>query len=215
MDAGNVRTAGLVSATGNITGGNLIISGNLVDTGDLVITSSAANANVIITPTGTGAIRIDKDLLNGQANGVGNIGNSTGYFNTVFAKATSAQYADLAELYAADTWYDKGTVLSFGGEHEVTITMQDSDSRVAGVVSSNPSYVMNAGLTADRPVQVALIGRVPVSVVGAVSKGDLMVSAGNGCARADNSAKAGTILGKALENHPGPSGMIEIVVGRV
>jgi hypothetical protein len=132
----------------------------------------------------------------------------------VFAKATSAQYADLAEKYVADAEYAPGTVLAFGGDQEVTLATDAGSTRVAGVVSTNPSYIMNAGLTGEHVAMVALQGRVPCRVVGAVAKGDLMVAAGNGAAKADNTARAGTIIGKALENFDGAEGTIEVVIGR-
>jgi hypothetical protein len=148
-------------------------------------------------------------------NGVGNIGSSSVYFNTVFAKATSAQYADLAEKYTADAEYASGTVLSFGGAQEVTVTLTDADHRVAGVVSTNPATIMNAGLVSEHVATVALTGRVPCSVTGTVRKGDSMVSAGNGVARAEANPAISTVIGKSLEDFDGDSGMIEIVVGRV
>jgi hypothetical protein len=162
---------------------------------------------------GTGTIT-GGNIVNSNANGVGNIGSSTTYFNTVFAKATSAQYADLAEKYTADAAYEPGTVVSFGGAKEVTITASSPDRRVAGVVSTNPSYIMNGGLEAEFVATVALTGRVPTKVVGPVRKGDLMVSAGNGQARADVDPQVGTVIGKALEDFDGAEGVIEVVVGR-
>jgi hypothetical protein len=214
--SGNILTGGLISATGSITaGGDLSLIGNIVDTGALTI-STSSNGNITLSPNGTGVIIASKDLINGQANGVGNIGSSTTYFNTVFAKATSAQYADLAENYRADADYEPGTVLEFGGDEEVTISTTDSSKRVAGVVSTNPAYLMNAGLSGKHIASVALTGRVPVKIEGPVAKGDLMVSNGNGRARAcmDAVPIVGTILGKSLENFTGGEGTIEVVIGK-
>jgi hypothetical protein len=180
-------TGATVSVTGNITGGNLSV--------------------------GTGTIT-GGNIVNSNANGVGNIGSATTYFNTVFAKATSAQYADLAEKYVADAAYAPGTVLVFGGTAEVTVNAVDADRRVAGVVSTNPSYTMNSGLEAEHVATVALTGRVPTLVVGPVHKGDLMVSAGLGRARAEADPRVGTVIGKALEDFDGAEGTIEVVVGR-
>ena len=118
-------------------------------------------------------------------------------------------------MYVADADYPPGTVVSFGGEHEVTLANQTNDFRVAGVVSTQPAHLMNTGLQGQYVIPVALTGRVPCRVTGTVNKGDLMVTAGNGHARANNFAQAGTILGKSLENYQGDSGMIEVVVGRV
>jgi hypothetical protein len=134
---------------------------------------------------------------------------------TFVGVATSAQYADLAESYLADDAYPPGTVVSFGGDQEVTICTVDSDTAVAGVVSTNPAYEMNAGLQGQYVCQVALMGRVPCQVKGPVSKGSLMVSAGDGFARASTAPDPGTIIGKALENFEGDQGIIEVVVGRV
>jgi hypothetical protein len=177
-------TATTVSATGNVTG---------------------ANINGIINTN---------SILNSGSNGTGNIGSSSTYFNTVFAKATSAQYADLAEKYVADAEYAPGTVVSFGGEKEITRSEVDADRAVAGVVSTNPSYIMNATLEAEHVAVVAFTGRVPTSVTGTVAKGDLMVSNGDGTARSDADPKAGSIIGKALENFEGGTGTIEVVIGR-
>jgi hypothetical protein len=116
-------------------------------------------------------------------------------------------------MYAADASYAPGTVLSFGGANEVTQSNIDSDRRVAGVVSTNPSYIMNAGQAGDNVVAVALTGRVPTSVTGSVTKGDLMVSNGDGTARAEADPRVGTVIGKALADSKGNT-VIEVVVGR-
>jgi hypothetical protein len=210
---GNLTTAGQVVATGNVSGGNLNVTGNIVDTAALEIITGS-NGNITLSPNGNGVIVANKDIRNGQANGVGNIGATGGFFNTIFAKATSAQYADLAEKYVADAEYAPGTVVVFGGDKEVTVSTTDADRAVAGVVSTNPSYTMNAGLEAEHVATVALTGRVPCRVTGSVHKGDLMVSAGYGMARAEADPRVGTVIGKALENFEGTEGVIEVVVGR-
>jgi len=134
---------------------------------------------------------------------------------TMFAKTTTAQYADLAEYYTADADYPPGTVLSFGGNNEVTIATGINDPRIAGVVSTNPAHVMNAGLTSEHTAMVALAGRVPTLVVGVVAPGDMMVSAGGGRAKACAAPAMGTVIGKALQAHPGGQGTIEVVIGRI
>lgn len=186
-------TGGVVSVTGNIT------SGNLTTAGILTVNSGAAATGIV----------------NGAANAVGNIGSSVKYFNQLFAQATTALYADLAEVYEADQDYAPGTVVSFGGDKEVTVSTSAGDSTVAGVISANPSYLMNNGLTADHRAIVALTGRVPTSVTGTVTKGAMMISAGKGRACACATPAMGTVIGKALENFSGESGIIEIVVGRM
>jgi hypothetical protein len=191
IQGGNLRTAGLISATGAITGAAITGSSLTVTTGNITC----------------------GNIVNANGNGVGNIGSSSLYFNTVFAKATSAQYADLAEKYTADAEYEPGTVVQFGGSAEVTLCVADGCSRVAGVISTNPSYIMNGTLEGAHVATVALTGRVPTKVTGAVRKGDLMVSAGNGVARAEANPQVGTVIGKALEDSNGDA-VIEVVVGR-
>jgi len=180
-----IYTTGLSSVTGNIIAGNLTVS--------------------------TGTITVG-NIVNANGNAVGNIGSSSNYFNTIFGKATTAQYADLAENYLADAVYVPGTVLDFDGAQEVTLSTRDSSKRVAGVVSTNPAHLMNSTLDGAHVVAVALVGRVPTQVTGTIAKGDLMVSAGNGRARAEANPAIGTVIGKALENFSGGEGTIEIVI---
>lgn len=169
------------------------------------------NANAIVRITASG-------IENSLGNATGNIGNSTSYFNTIFAKATSAQYADLAEMYVADQEYPSGTVMSFGGNQEVTVSTISHDTAVAGVVSTNPSYLMNSAQTGDYVVAVALTGRVPCQVVGTINKGDRLVASDiSGVATVLDKAKyePGCIIGKALEAYDSQEvGTIEVAVGR-
>jgi hypothetical protein len=104
-------------------------------------------------------------------------------------------------------------VLEFGGDKEVTLA-EDGTTRVAGVVSTNPAYAMNANCQ-GRAVAIALQGRVPTKVRGMIRKGDMMVSGGNGFARPSNSPQMGTVIGKALENFDGIEGVIEVAIGRL
>ncbi len=133
--------------------------------------------------------------------------------NVVHATSTSAQYADLAEKYTTDAEYEPGTVMMFSGEPEVTICNQDMCTKVAGVISENPAYLMNASLTNSAAV-VALMGRVKVKVKGTVQPGDMLVSAGDGFARAESNPTFGSVIGKALSSHSESEGTIEMVVGR-
>ena len=185
------------TATANITG-SAIIGGNANISGNITANNVSLSS---ITKTG--------------ANGVGNIGNSSSYFNTVFAKATSAQYADLAEYYTADHLYESGTVVSFGGSQEVTCSNSDQDPAIAGVVSTDPAYAMNTGQPGNIVLPIALVGRVPCFVQGPVRRGQMMVSAGNGRARAEVNPVMGSVIGKALQDFDGESGTIEVVVGRL
>jgi filamentous hemagglutinin len=203
--ATDVGVLALLSVTGNTTTGNLSTGGRVSAAGNII----GANLNL-----SSGTLVVG-NIVNNNSNGVGNIGSSTTYFNTVFAKATSAQYADIAECYLSDAEYAPGTVVEFGGIHEVTQCNTDMCAGVAGVISTNPAYQMNSGLQGAFVATVALLGRVPCRVQGPVKKGSLMVSAGNGSARAETSPVTGAVIGKAVESFDGIEGTIEIVVGRL
>ena len=187
-----------------------------ISNGTSNVSVASTNGNVSVAVAGTSVLSITAGgIINNQANGVGNIGNATGYFNTIFAKSTSAQYADLAEMYAADQHYAPGTVVRFGGQHDITLCSDADDTRVAGVISTNPSYVMNAVCSSEFAAAVALVGKVPTQVLGPVAKGDMMVPAGAGCARACNQPRLGTVIGKSLEDLSDSHGIVNIVVGRL
>jgi len=128
--------------------------------------------------------------------------------------ATTARWADLAEKYLADCAYEPGTVLEFGGEKEVTIA-EDSTRRIAGVVSTDPAFIMNNELKGETVIKLALQGRVPCKVRGKIRKGDMLISGGGGYARPSTDPAIGTVIGKALENFDGVEGIIEVVVGRL
>ena len=138
--------------------------------------------------------------------------------NVLTVTATNARYADIAERYISDKKYQPGTVVSFGGDAEITITTKDADSKIAGVITTNPAYLMNSQLQHLNAVDVALQGRVPVKVVGSVEKGDMLVSAGNGRARAEKNPVIGTVIGKSLENFTATvekqETILEVVIGK-
>lgn len=156
-----------------IVDGTMLQNGNsnvtVYSNGD-VATTVAGIANVtVVTSEGL----VVGNIINANGNGIGNIGSSVQFFDTVFAQSTSAQYADLAENYVADFLYEPGTVVVFGGEQEITVTTEAADERVAGVVSTNPAYLMNSG---EPGLPIALRGKVPVRVIGPVTKGDSLVT---------------------------------------
>jgi hypothetical protein len=227
LTAGNVSATNLtgtlltasqtnITAVGTLTTGTWNATTIAVANGGTGVTTSTGSGAVVLgtSPTFTTQITTPAIVKSGT-NGVGNIGQTDNRFATVFATASSAQYADLAEKYTADAEYAPGTVVHFGGDYEVSQCNQDMCSRVAGVVSTNPAYRMNDELTAEHVAMVALTGRVPCKVIGPVAKGDMMVSAGNGRARAEANPKLGSVIGKALENFSGSEGVIEVVVGRL
>ena len=149
-----------------------------------------------------------------SANVTYNIGSPTAQYSNIYAVATSALYADLAECYLADADYPPGTVVSFGGNQEVTMSTVDNDPLLAGVISTAPAYTMNSGLTGDHVVVIALQGRVPCLCLGPVRAGDFMVSDGTGRARPEANPNLGAIIGKAIRGFNGDIGVTEILVGR-
>lgn len=137
----------------------------------------------------------------------------------ITATTTTARYADLAEKYIADSAdYKPGQVLVFGGDNEVTVSKDAYDHRVAGIVTTDPAFVMNDDLTEDNTVTVALTGRVPCQVLGPVNKGDLLVTSNmSGVATALDNAKfiPGVVIGKALSTLvKSEVQIIEVAVGR-
>ncbi len=191
---GYSTTTGTVTsvATGDgITGGTITGSGTIsVDLSDTETFTSTNTASKAVVRDGSGNFAA----------------------GTITATATQAQYADLAEKYEADAEYEPGTVVVFGGEKEVTACDSQGSHAVVGVISTDPAYMMNSEAEGQ---YVALTGRVPCKVTGPVAKGDLLVcSAESGHAEANNDAKAGSILGKAIgENLEGNGpAIIEVLV---
>jgi len=135
--------------------------------------------------------------------------NSGTLTSTIFAgTANAAKYADLAEKYASDSDIEAGTVVHFAGEGKLAACDEANHHAVAGIISTDPAYLMNSD---QDGVALAISGRVPCKVTGAVAAGDLMVSAGNGMAMANNSPAIGTVIGKAIEAHEGGEGTIEVL----
>jgi hypothetical protein len=157
-----------------------------------------------------------RGITNLNSAGQGNIGSSGTPFNTVFATATTALYADVAERFAADQEYAPGTVVELGGTAEITRSLDDLSEKVFGVISTRAAYLMNSGVGTDAThPPIAMTGRVPVKVTGRINKGDRLVSAGQGQARAaqPGEANAFNVIGRALENKTTTDdGVIEAIV---
>ena len=188
---GNYVAAGATSGSG--------ISGSVSsEGGTFTVTSNATDAN-------TGSTIVFRD-------GSGNF--SAGLIN---ATSTNARYADLAEKYDSDSDYEAGTVLIFGGEKEVTECTAKYDKRIAGIVSTDPAYLMNSESSG---IAVGLVGRVPCKVIGEIRKGDLMVASdtpGHAIAwKEESNPMTGSVIGKALEDKYGAGAdVIEVVVGKI
>jgi hypothetical protein len=211
---GNLATVAYVNAQIGALSADSISNG----TSNVKVLSSGGN--IAVTVGGSGIVTFNSSgILNGQANGTGNIGNATGYFNTIFAQATSAQYADVAEKYVADQPYAAGTVLEIGGSAEVRATTAYATTGIAGVVSSHPALIMNSGESSVNAVEVALLGRVPCRVTGTIRRGDLLVASemsGVATTLDPTLYQPGSVIGKALADYDDTAeGMIEVLVGRL
>ena len=184
---------------------NLYVNKSGVQTKAIGIAAATAtvtfNNSISINSTGTA-------IINGGASGQGNIGSSTTPFRTIFAVATTAAYADLAEIYATDVEYEVGTVVKIGGSAEVTAATYGD--RAIGVISANPAFLMN-NTAEGQPV--ALKGRVPVKVQGTVRKGDKLMPAQNVWGRA-SCAHDGYIdyFGIALGDNQQGEGIVECLI---
>ena len=146
-----------------------------------------------------GSVQIQGVLIP-DGSGTRNLGSSGAPFATIYGESTSAQYADVAEMFAPDTQYTPGTIVALGGAAEITAANEELAEDVFGVISTRPAYLMNNALEDGQPVAVA--GRVPVRVVGQINKGDRLVSAGKGLARAaaPSEATSFNVIGRALQS---------------
>jgi hypothetical protein len=240
---GIISAAGAVTASGNIIAGSgayflgdggllsnvsAAISVTRIENGTSNVAVGASGGNVTFAVAGTANVVVVSttgivtngltvpSITKSGSNAVGNIGSSSNYFNQVFATATTALYADVAERFAADEVLPPGTVVELGGTQEITRSQTDLSDNVFGVISTKPAYTMNGGAgDDDTHPKVAMTGRVPVLVTGVVKKGDRLVSAGNGIARAarPGEATAFNTIGRSLvDKTTQESGTIEAIV---
>ena len=217
---------GIWSVTGN-TGANA--SAILLDTGGIYINNSGnlygirtdkymyangdpisfagtySNSNVAsYLPTYNGnilTVQTQATTLTTGANTTA--GSITGNWTLTTGSRLTATYADLAERFSADDIYEPGTVVELGGEAEITAVKYELSEDVFGVISDNMAFLMNNGAgDNDTHPAVAMTGRVRVKTLGTVRKGQRLVSAGEGYARAaDNGeASAFNVIGRALED---------------
>ena len=195
-------------ALGTDTTGNYVAAGAVSGTG-LSGSASAEGATFTVTSNATN--------LNTASTIVARDGTGNFTAGVITATATAARYADLAEKYTSDEDYDPGTVLELGGIAEVTQTRRPTSLAIAGIVSTDPAYLMNSD---SEGISVALIGRVPCKVTGKINKGDILVSSdipGHAKAHREiHNPPAGSMIGKAIEakDNDGP-GVIEVLVGRM
>jgi hypothetical protein len=210
---GNLTVDTFVTATGNVTGGNILTGGIVSATGNVTGNYFLGNGSQLtgIGASSYGDANVTSLLSNFGSNSISTTGNITA------ANINSAN-ADLAEMYVADSDYAPGTVVEFGGEKEITASGQSHSTRVAGIVSTAPSYLMNSSQSGNNVLPVALVGRVPCQVVGPVAKGDCLVASdipGTAQRLDPDRYEPACIIGKALEAYNSDQiGTIEVAVGR-
>ena len=217
-----------LSSNGTTTGNTLTkINGGIFDVVDgtlrsTTLTTGATGTTGTITGTWSLASSSILSAVNGTfrsttlSTGADDTGGTIqGRWSLTGTSRLQATYADLAEFYEGDQEYKPGTVLVFGGDKEVTTTSNMNDTRLAGVVTTDPAYVMNSEQKGIK-VCIALAGRVPCWVVGRVKKGDMLTTSSTyGCAVKANNPTLGAIIGKAIEDKDySEAGMIQIAVGR-
>jgi len=185
-----------------------------------VASTLTANGNTVLGNANSDTISFNgrsNTSITPSANNTHTLGESSLKWSTVHATtfsgtATTANYADLAELYLSDFAYEAGTVVRVGGEFEITATDGNHNHSVLGVISAYPAYLMNNQL--ENGIPVALKGRVPVKVGGTVKKGDRLVGAPEGHGVVDNESPHGFAV--ALEEFKAtkknPTGMVEAVI---
>jgi len=200
VTGGNLVVGGIGSPLGIRTDGYYYANGTAIS-----FAGSYANSNVsAFLPVYNGAILATTVTLSTLTTGSNvTAGTLTGNFTLSSGSRLQATYADLAERLEADAYYDAGTVVELGGDKEITAVQYELSEEVFGVVSDTAAYLMNSGAGTDQThPPIAVGGRVQVKVEGKVKKGQRLVSAGNGIARAAKSgeATAFNIIGRALED---------------
>ena len=200
----NTSTSGTLSVINN--------SGLAVGTNSDFRASVSGTAVTLANQTSNGNINFSVNIA-GVPTTVMTVNGANG---TITGNQIDANYADLAERFEADEELAPGTVVELGGSAEITQVTTDLSDNVFGVISTRAAYMMNsrAGTNATHP-PVAMTGRVPVRTIGLVSKGDRLVSAGNGLARAaqPGEATAFNVIGRALRNKiDSGEGTVEAIV---
>jgi hypothetical protein len=200
-------------AAGGLTvGSDLEFASNSSVGSTISQTTSNKNIRVIVNKSGniTTALTITASSL--EAHFVGNV-RTSGVFD---GTAITAQYADLAERFEADVPMVPGTVVELGGSKEITAVVNDLSESVFGVISTAAGFLMNSGAgTNQTHPPIAVNGRVPVRVIGKCRKGDRLVSAGNGLARAANrnELSAFNVIGRAIKDKiTDDEGLVEAIV---
>jgi hypothetical protein len=203
----STKAIGISGATAAVTlPGSLTVSGTASITGNLTVTGFALHQGITIASNSILPNAPDTISIGAPSTKFANMHATTFTGNVVgnlSGTAVTALYADLAERFETDSPLVPGTVVELGGLKEITTAVMELSEAVFGVISTNAGFLMNGGAGSDTThPPVAVNGRVPVRVIGIVKKGDRLVSAGRGLARAAlrSEMTAFNVIGRALDN---------------
>jgi hypothetical protein len=201
----NIDLPGVNAAGNQSTSGTAAIATTVT-----LVATNTTNAAHYITfvdaATGNENVRTDTNLTYNPST------------NVLTTTATAARYSDIAERYEADEELGFGTVVTIGGSKEITSVDSELSDTVFGVISKQPAYMMNSDAGSDETHPfVAVAGRTPVKVIGAITKGQRIVSSSTrGVARAvteSDTINPFHVLGRALESKTDEAiGMVNCVV---
>ena len=227
-----VNLQGNLNVTGNITGAiptpsalslnTLAVNststfGGLITTPNIMV-NSTSTFNGLITTSNTGIKVGNAATTNGTFSWNGNAVNLQGDLNvtgTIYASTAVYSGADLAEIYPSADVLEPGdtVIISETRDGYIEKSKTANDTKVAGVISTEPGIVLNSG---EKGYKLALVGKVPVKVTnegGNIKRGDLLVASSTpGHAMKASDPKPGTVIGKALENSTGSRGKILALV---
>lgn len=209
-------TFGSVTVTGNLASNNSTVTNNLsaanISCQTISVAATATIETAIIVGIEVGTLETQQLTTGGNTTA----GTITGNWTLTGGSRLQATYADIAERFASDTEYEPGTVVQLGGDKEITAVKYDLSDDIFGVISNTAAYLMNSTAGSDKThPPVAVSGRVKVKVIGEVKKGDRLVSAGNGYARAakNNEINAFNTIGRSLEDKNSLDiGVVEAIV---
>jgi len=186
------------------SGGDLVVLGSA-----LLLPTSSVNSSDRLFP---GALRYNASTMNVEMT-VQAPGATAIVWSAV--QTAASPLSDLAERYHADASYERGTVLVIGGPNEVTISTKRYDVMVAGIVSAEAAYKMNAAAGDDQThPYVALKGRVLCKVAGNVKKGDFLATSDvpGHAMKVTQTVNDRAVIGVALHDFVGDSGTVEVKV---
>ena len=209
----NVTTNGVIkfkvtSGAGALTHVATVQSTGIVPAADNTFTLGSASFGFsnVYAATFTGeatkaaTLRVGSDFRSASSSATNNtvaVRDATGNIaaNLFQGTATQARYADLAEKYTTAEELAPGTAVAVCKCEDHEVEPATSSNHCIGVVSTNPAIMMNSEAEGQ---YIALKGRVPVRVKGAVVKGQAIYAMADGVA---TTLATTALVGVALESN--------------